>query len=99
MVTFVRTAVALPGKIFEALAVAKEIAALVKRTTGAELAVATGFGGVFGEIAWVSHPDSLAQMEEMNAKLMGEAEVRTAFKKWETLLVPGASRDHIWVHV
>lgn len=98
MITFVRTIVAAPGKIVDVLAQAKEMAALVKRVTGADLSVGVAFGGTFGEIAWIAHYDTLAQMEEANVKMMADAEFRAASKKFENMLVPGASRDHLWRH-
>jgi len=99
MITFVRTIQAMPGKIVDVLAQAKEMAALVKRATSVDIAVAAAFGGSISEIAWISRYDSLAQMETANDKMMADAEVRAAMKKFENLLVPGASRDHIWRHV
>ena len=99
MITLVRTIVAAPGKSLDALAQAKEMAALVERVTGAELSVGVAMGGVFGEIAWIGHYDSLAQMDEANVKMMASADFRAESKKFESLLVPGASRDHIWRHV
>lgn len=99
MITFVRTIVAAPGKSVDAVAQAKEMAVLVKRVTGADLSVGIAMGGVFGEIAWITHYDSLAQMDEANAKMMASADFRAESKKFENLLVPGASRDHIWRHV
>ena len=99
MITFVRTTVAMPGKLFELLAVAKEIAGLVKRVTGKDLAVSAAVGGVVGEIAWIAHYDSLAQLDEGNAKIMADAEVRSMVKKLEGLVVPGTTRDHLWRHL
>jgi hypothetical protein len=99
MITFVRTIVAAPGKSLDVVAQAKEMAALVKRVTGADLAVGAALGGTFGEIAWITHYESLAQMDEANVKMMADPEFRVASKKFENLLVPGASRDHIWRHI
>jgi hypothetical protein len=99
MITFVRTIVALPGKIGDVVALAKETAAHVKRVTGTDVAVGMSFGGAFSEVAWISHADSLADMEAANDKMMADAELRAQFKKWENMIVPGASRDHIWRHV
>jgi len=46
MVRVVRTNIALPGKVLELLAVAKEIAAVVKGLTGLDLAVCFAFGAI-----------------------------------------------------
>ena len=45
MITVIRTATAFPGMTGEATSWAKEIAALVKRTTGTEQIVCSSFGG------------------------------------------------------
>jgi hypothetical protein len=99
MVTFVRTIQAMPGKIVDALAAAKEMAALVKRATGVDVATGASFGGSFSEIAWIADYDSVAHMEVASDKMLADADVRAAMKKFEHLLVPGASRDRIWRHV
>ncbi len=99
MITFVRTVVAMPGKIGDVLALAKETAAHVKRVTGSDVAVGASFGGSFSEVAWISHADSVAEMEAANDKMMADAEIRALFKRWENMIVPGATRDHIWRHV
>jgi hypothetical protein len=54
MITFVRTAVAAPGKLGEALMWGKEITAIVKRVTGKEMAIASPFGGAVTELAWIA---------------------------------------------
>jgi hypothetical protein len=99
MVTFIRTVVALPGKLFELLALAKEIAAVVKGVTGMDLAVCSAFGGNPTEVAWIWQFDSVAQLETNAVKVMADAEYRTALKKLENLVVPGSARDQIWMHV
>jgi hypothetical protein len=38
-------------------------------------------------------------MEAANDKMMADADVRAGMKKFEHLLAPGTSRDHIWRHV
>ena len=97
MVTFIRTVVALPGKLFELLALAKEIAAVVKGVTGMDLAVCSAFGGNPTEVAWIWQFDSVAQLETNAVKVMADAEYRTALKKLENLVVPGSARDQIWM--
>jgi hypothetical protein len=98
MITFVRTNIALPGKVLELLAVAKEIAAVVKGLTGMDLAVCSAFGGNPTEVAWLSQGDSVAQLEANYVKVMADAGYRNALKKLENLVVPGSARDQIWLH-
>ncbi len=99
MITYMRTAVALSGKSLEFLAFAKEMAEIIGRVTGTKPVVSTRFGGNANEIAWISHPESLAQMEEIGAKLMADPDYRAGLKKAEHLVVAGMTHDHIWRHV
>jgi hypothetical protein len=99
MITYIRTAVALSGKSLEFAAFAKEMAEIINRVTGTKPVVATAFGGNANEIAWISQGDSLAQMEEVSAKLVADADYRAALKKAEHLAVPGMTRDHVWRHI
>lgn len=99
MITYIRTSVALSGKSLELLAFAKEMADIVGRVTGTKPTVSTRFGHNANEVAWISHPESLAQLEESGAKLIADPEYRTALKKAEHLVVPGMTHDHVWRHV
>jgi hypothetical protein len=49
MITVIRTATAFPGMTGEAIAWAKEVAALAKRVTGKEQFVCTSFGGMLAD--------------------------------------------------
>jgi len=99
MITFVRTAVAAPGRLGEALMWGKEITAIVKRVTGKDMAVANPFGGAVTEVAWIAQWDSVAQADEALSKLMADREYVTALTKAANLLVAGSARDRIWKHV
>jgi hypothetical protein len=96
MVKVVRTNVALPGKVFELLAVAKEIAVVVKELTGMDIAVCFAIGGNPTQVAWILEVDSVAQLEANYTKMMADAAYRTAVKKLENLVVPGSAHDQIW---
>ena len=98
MITVIRTATAFPGMTGEAIAWAKEIAALVKRVTGKEQFVCTSFGGMLAEIAWIGQYDSVGQYDEMRTKVVDHSEYRTALKKARDLFTPGSDRDQIWKH-
>jgi hypothetical protein len=97
MVRVVRTNIALPGKLLELLAVAKEIAAVVKGLTGLDLAVCSAFGGNPAEVAWIFQVDSVAQLEADYIKIMSDTGYRNVLKKLENLVVPGSARDQIWM--
>jgi len=99
MITFVRTATAVPGKIGETLVWGKEIAAIVKRVTGKDMAVANPFGGAVTEVAWIAQWDTVGQADEAMVKLMADREYTTSLTKAGQLLVAGSARDHIWKHI
>jgi NIPSNAP len=99
MITFVRTFVALPGKMYELLALAKENVALAKKLTGVDFSIASVVGGTVGEIASIANVNDLAHLEEVAAKLNADADWRAAVSKSQTLCVPAATHDHIWRHV
>ena len=77
MITVIRTVTAFPGMTGEAVAWAKEVAALVKRVTGKEQFVCTSFGGMLADIAWIGQYDSVGQYDEMRTKVVSDGEYRT----------------------
>jgi len=83
MLTYMRTAVALSGRSLEFVAFAKEMAEIIHRVTGKNPVVSTRVGANANEIAWISHPESLAQWQEMGAKL------------WPTPIIAPVSRRGI----
>jgi hypothetical protein len=98
MITVIRTATAFPGMTGEAIAWAKEVAALVKRVTGKEQFVCTSFGGMLADIAWIGQYDSVGQYDDMRTKVVSDTDYRTTLKKARDLFTPGSDRDQIWKH-
>ncbi len=98
MITFVRSLTVQPGKIGEAVGWGKELVGIVKRVTGKDLALCTSFGGAIGALAWIGHYDSMAQIEDMLAKLMADREYLAAIGKAGQLAVPGSGHDQFWRH-
>jgi hypothetical protein len=98
MITVIRTATAFPGMTGEAIAWAKEIAAMVKRVTGKEQVIATSFAGMLADIAWIGHYDSVGQYDEARTKVITDHQYIDALKKARNLFVPGSDRDQIWKH-
>ena len=98
MITLVRTAQTMPGKIGEAIAFAKEVAPMIKRITGAEPEISVSFGGVVGEMAFTRNYDNAGQAEEAAGKLLADREYVTAIGKAAAagLFVPGSVRDQMW---
>jgi hypothetical protein len=99
MITFIRTAQILPGKIGDAVPWGKEIAAMVKRITGIDVVVCHAVGGAVGELAWIAQYDNLGQVEQAMGKIMADREYIAAVSKAEHLLTPGSARDHFWRHL
>jgi hypothetical protein len=99
MITFVRTTVALPGKIPDVLAAAKEIAAISKRLIDRELAVCSTLGGNVGEVSWIWEAASIEANDEMTAKLAADPEYQATFKKFGPLIVPNVTHDKIYRHI
>jgi hypothetical protein len=98
MITFIRTATAAPGKFVDLVAFAHQISEVAGQASGRKLTVATSFGGIANEVAWISTADNLGAMEEVANKLMASEEYRTTLKKAENLIVPGSLRDQVWRH-
>ncbi len=98
MITFIRSVVAMPSKLEELLAVAKESVPVNKRLHGLDVAIAASFGGQ-RELAWVLDAPGVGHLEDAANKLMTDAEYRAILKKMETLVMPGSVRDQIWRHV
>jgi hypothetical protein len=98
MITVIRTAAAFPGMTGEALAWAKEVAAIVKRATGKEQIVCTAFAGLLSDLAWIGQYDSVAEYDELRTKVVSDPDYAAAAKKARNLFVPGSERDQVWKH-
>ena len=94
MIRFARIRLAAPGKEFELMAAVKEAASVVKSVSGVEVTTFASMGAQVGEFVSVSNYSSLADFEEKSAKLLGSAKYQEVVKKFQGLMVPGASRDH-----
>jgi len=99
MITFIRTVTAAPGKFVDLLAFAQQISEVGGRISGRKLTVATSFGGVANEVAWISTAENLGAMDDVFGKLMASEEYRSTLKKAEHLIVPGSARDQVWRHI
>ena len=99
MITAIRTANAIPGKIGQALIWGKEVATIAERVTGKKVAMSVSFGGATGGIAWTWQFDNAGQVEDALSKLMADRDYLTAIAKAESLLVPGSVQDQMWRQV
>jgi hypothetical protein len=98
LITVIRTAAAFPGMVGEAVAWGKEIATIVKRVTGKEQIVCTGFAGLLSEISWIAHYDSVAEYDALRTKVIADHDYLAAAKKARNLFVPNSERDQVWKH-
>ena len=99
MITSIRSLVVLPGKTFEYMTVAKELAAIMKHASGHEPVVAMSFGGDPLAFAYIGTYESAAELEEAHVKLLADTAYRTAITKTDHLVVPGSFRDQYWRHI
>ena len=76
------------------MAALKEAASVIKSVNGVEVTTFASMGAQVGEFVSVSNYSSLADFEEKSAKILGSAKYQEVVKKFEGLLVRGASRDH-----
>ena len=99
MITFVRTVVAQPGKLFELIEAMQKSVPIFNRVTGATVKIATTFGSDAMQIALIANFESVAQVQEAGAKAASDAEWRAVSAAAHALSVPGSIRDHIWTHI
>ena len=94
MIRLARINVAMPGKAFELLAALKEGNEVVKKVTGLEVMTFVSMGSKVGETVSVLNYRNLAEFEETSGKLLASPEWQAFARKFEGLIVPGASHDH-----
>ena len=96
MITFVRTALAAPGRGFDLLVYAKEIATLVKATIGKDLTTAIAVGGNANQVCWMLRYENLAELEASIDKLNSDAGYREMVKKGGEIILANSVHDQIW---
>jgi hypothetical protein len=99
MITLIRSAQVLPGKLGEAAAWGKESVAIGKRLTGKDFAFCNAFGGPVNGVAWIGQYETAAQIEDALAKIMADREWATGFAKAAPIFVPGSGHDQMWRHL
>jgi len=96
MITLVRKATVVTGKLGDEVGFAKEIASIASRVIGTEVWVATTIGGTTATLGWISTYKDLAAYEASLAKLMSSQEYVGAIKKAQGLLIDGSISDQLW---
>jgi hypothetical protein len=99
MITWIRTANTIPGKIGEAVAWSKGVTAAVKRVTGKDLTVSVAFGGPTGGLSWIMHFENAAQVEEANSKMMADRDYQNLLGQAHAFFVPNTGHDQMWRQV
>lgn len=99
MITLVRQATVCSGKLGDALAFAREIAALASRIAGTEVRVVAAVAGPVPTIGWITPFKDLADFETRSATLMGNADYVAALRKANGLLIDGSITDQLWRHL
>ncbi len=98
MITFIRQADSIPGKLGEAVMFANEIAALSSSVIGSEVKVLTTVGGPAGMIGWLANFHDLGALGEAYGKLNTNADYLKVLTKAHGLFVDGTITDQIWHH-
>lgn len=96
MIIFVRTASVMPGKMGEAMAAAREIAAYVSKKFGVTLEVMLPVGGNPNRIAWRSEYSGLGDLEETFNQTITDADYGALVAKIANLFIAGSVEDVIW---
>ncbi len=99
MITFVRQADSVSGKIGEAMVFAHEIAALSSRIIGNEVKVMAPVGGPATMIGWMSTFQDLSAFGAAYDKLITNQDYIQVLTKAHGLIVDGTTNDQIWHHV
>jgi hypothetical protein len=99
MITWIRTAKTLPGRLLEGVDWGKEIETTIQHITGKKLVVATTFGGTMGEIAWIGQFADGTEVEEFYSKVTYDHGYQSALTTARVLFVPASANDQMWRHV
>jgi hypothetical protein len=96
MIRFIRVASIAPGKIGEALAFAREVAASFEKHTGMKLQIMVPVGGNPQRIAWRAEYESLGALENVQAKLLTDAKYQELIARGSDCFIAGSVFDSIW---
>ena len=96
MINFQRTGSIAPGKAIPAMLFAREVAAYIKGKTGLEIRIGTPIGGNPNRITWFVQYDSLAILEDTQAKLTLDQKYMELIAKSADNFIPGSMHDDIW---
>lgn len=96
MIGFYRSAVVAQGRMREALAFAKEIAAYIEKKTGTTVGVGVPIGGAPNRIGWSAQYDDLASFEKTMGTLMADPEYMEMVADNGDHFLAGSIHDELW---
>jgi hypothetical protein len=96
MILLQRSVSVAPGMLSPALALANELVAQFRATTGIDAKIAVPVGGNASRIAWIANYENLAQYEAAGLKLLGDQKYLELIKKGAGVFVPNTLHDEIW---
>ena len=96
MIYFLRSAAVAPGKTASALSYARDIAEYVRTKTGRKVTIGVPVGGQASRIGWFVEYDNLAELEDVQTKLLQDSEYLAIVTKGGENFVAGSMHDDIW---
>src|SRR6516165_8302746 len=98
-VTFVRSALMVPGKFPQAHEYLEKRIKWLKEKFDVEVSLMALLGGQVGRVATVTEQDDVAQIEKIRREIIGGALPKELATGAEGLFVPGETRDRIWLKI
>ena len=96
MITIIRSAAIAPGKIGDAVAFAHNIAKFLQEKYSVKLTIVMPIGGNPNRIAWLATYASMADWEELVAKMMADPEYGAMIAANSATFNAGSVYDEIW---
>jgi len=96
MITVIRSAAIAPGKTGDAIAFAHNIAKFLQQKYSVKLTIAMPIGGNPNRIAWLATYASMADWEELVAKMMADPEYGAMIAANSATFNAGSVYDEIW---
>jgi hypothetical protein len=97
MINSHRTACVKSGMMVDALGVAQEFVALMKKVAGLDVRIESPIGGNPWRIRWTIQYADLNAMQAATTKLMANADYIALLSKIAEYMISGASVDEVWI--
>lgn len=98
-VTFVRSGLMMTGKYPDAENFVRARSEWLDKNFDVKSTVMVLLGGQVGRIAMASENESVAQIEEIRRAIIGGALPKELATGQQGLMVPGETRDRVWLHI